>query len=189
VASARITRARRGATRVWRRLRFEQRVAVAGALLLVISTLGPFSFVEAAEVLIALGVLLLLSARAEGRRFTLPVRDGTVVVAAGAWAGLLIAVRLLDRPLGQNLLALACAAILVIAGLSERSKDPPPGDPSQAPKPPEPEPETAWLDEDLPVTEVSATRRMDPDTETDTEPLPPPEFKPPAPRDPGAGAT
>jgi hypothetical protein len=179
VASGRVTRARRGAIRVWRRLRFEQRVAVAGALLLAISTLGPFSFVEAAEVLIALGVLLLLSARAEGRRFTLPVRDGTVVLAAGAWAGLLIAVRLLDRPLGQNLLALACAAILVIAGLSERSKDPPPGDPSQAPEPPEPEPETAWLDDDdLPVTEVSPTRRIDPDTETDTEPLPPPEFKP-----------
>jgi hypothetical protein len=181
VASGRLTRARRGAIRIWRRLRFEQKVAVAGALLLAISTLGPFSFVEAAEVLIALGVVLLLGARAEGRRFHLPVRDGTVVLVAGAWAGLLIAVRLLDRPLGQNLLALGCAAILVVAGISERSKDPPPGAGRAGPEPePAPEPETAWLDDDLPVTQVSPTRRIDTDTE-DTVPLPPPEFEPPAP--------
>jgi hypothetical protein len=175
VASGRVTRVRRGAVRVWHRLRFEQRVAVAGALLLAISTLGPFSFVEAAEVLIAIGVLWLLSARAEGRRFQLPVRDGTVVLVAGVWAAVLIAVRLFDRPLGQNLLALGCAAILVVAGVSERSKEPPP----REPPPEEPEPPTVWLDEDddLPVTQVSPTRRLETDTE-DTEPLPPPEFKP-----------
>lgn len=185
MASGRVTRVRRGAVRVWRRLRFEQRVAVAGALLLAISTLGPFSFVEAAEILIAIGVLALLSARAEGRRFQLPVRDGTVVLAAGAWAGLLIAVRLLDRPLGQNLLALGCAAILVVAGISERSKDPPPDRQRGAPDPSEPEPQTVWLDDDdLEETRVSPTRRLPTDrpppaaTDPDTEPLPPPEFEP-----------
>ena len=188
MASGRVTRARRGAIRVWRRLRFEQRVAVAGALLLAISTLGPFSFVEAAEILIAIGVLALLSARAEGRRFQLPVRDGTVVLAAGAWAGLLIAVRLLDRPLGQNLLAMGCAAILVVAGISERSKDPPPDRQRGGPEPPEPEPPTVWLDDDdVDETRVSATRRLPAERpssgaiEPDTEPLPPPEFEPPAP--------
>jgi hypothetical protein len=195
MASGRVTRARRGAVRVWRRLRFEQRVAVAGALLLAISTLGPFSFVEAAEILIAIGVLALLSARAEGRSFQLPVRDGTVVLAAGAWAGLLIAVRLLDRPLGQNLLALGCAAILVVAGISERSKDPPPDRQRGGPEPPEPEPPTVWLDDDeLDETRVSATRKLPAERpspgvlEPDTEPLPPPEFEPPEPGGPATSA-
>ena len=169
--------------RIWRRLRFEQKVAMAGALLLAISTLGPFSFVEAAEVLIALGVIALLGARAEGRRFQLPIRDGTAVMVAGAWAGLLIAVRLLDRPLGQNLLALGCAAILVVAGISERAKDPPPDRQGGEPGPDEP---TVWLDDDAePEPGPPPTRRHRARAEdatirlpADTEPLPPPEFDP-----------
>jgi hypothetical protein len=117
-------------------LNFEQKVAAVGALLLAVSTFGPFSFVELAEILTAAGVLALLRARALGKTFHLPFGDGTVIAAAGIWAGLLIVVRLFDRPLGQNLLALVCAAILVIAGISERAKHPaddlppaqPPGD-------------------------------------------------------------
>jgi hypothetical protein len=117
-------------------LNFEQKVAAVGALLLAVSTFGPFSFVELAEILTAVGVLALLRARALGKTFHLPFGDGTVIAAAGVWAGLLIVVRLFDRPLGQNLLALVCAAILVIAGISERAKHPaddlppaqPPGD-------------------------------------------------------------
>jgi hypothetical protein len=96
-----------------------------GALLLVVSTFGPFSFVEAAEVLVAAGVLALLRARAQDKAFRLPFADGTVIVVAGAWAGALIVLRLFDRSLGQNLLALACAGILVVAGLAERAKRPP----------------------------------------------------------------
>ena len=69
-------------------------------------------------------MLALLRARARGRRFHLPLGDGTVIAAAGLWAALLIVVRLFDRPLGQNLLALACCAILVAAGLRERAKRP-----------------------------------------------------------------
>src|SRR5919109_1694923 len=92
--------------RAWRRLNLEQRMAAVGALLLVVSTFGPFSFVEAAEVLVGGGVLALLRARADRKRFHLPFGDGTVIVAAGGWAALLILVRLFDRPLGQNLLAL-----------------------------------------------------------------------------------
>jgi hypothetical protein len=112
------------ALRAFRVLNTEQRAAAVGALLLIASTFGPFSFVEAAEILLALGVLALLFARAEGKRFHLPFGDGTAVAAAGIWAGLLIVVRLFDRSLGQNLLALACAAILLLAGARERAKRP-----------------------------------------------------------------
>jgi hypothetical protein len=118
-------RAAREIATTWRLLNWEQRAAAVGAALLVVSTFGPFSFVEAAEVLVGLGVLALLRARADGKRFHLPFGDGTVIVAAGAWAALLIVARLFDRPLGQNLLALACAAILVLAGARERAKRPP----------------------------------------------------------------
>jgi hypothetical protein len=114
----------RGVAESWRRLNFEQRTAAVGAVLLIVSTFGPFSFVEAAEVLTGAGVLVLLRARAEGKRFHLPFGDGTVILAAGAWSALLIVVRLFDRPLGQNLLALACAGILALAGLLERAKRP-----------------------------------------------------------------
>jgi hypothetical protein len=112
------------ALRAFRVLNTEQRAAAVGALLLIASTFGPFSFVEAAELLLALGVLALLFTRAEGKRFHLPFGDGTAVAAAGIWAGLLIVVRLFDRSLGQNLLALACAAILFVAGARERAKRP-----------------------------------------------------------------
>ncbi len=109
---------------LFRRLNLEQRVAAIGAVLLVVSTFGPFSFVEAAEILTGFAVLALLRARAQGREFHLPLGDGTAIAAAGVWAALLIVARLFDRPLGQNLLALACAAILVAAGIRERAKRP-----------------------------------------------------------------
>jgi hypothetical protein len=115
-------RAAIGAVGTWRRLNFEQRVAGVAALLLIVSTFGPFSFVEAAIVVIGLSVLVLLRKRAEGREFHIPFGDGTIIAAAGAWSGVLIAIRLFDRPLGQNLLALVCAALLVIAGVAERRK-------------------------------------------------------------------
>jgi hypothetical protein len=114
----------RGLPAVWRLLGPEQRVAAVGCLLLIVSTFGPFTFVEAAEIATALGVLALLKSRADGARFHLPFGDGTAIAAAGIWVGLLILVRLFDRPLGQNLLALACAALVTIAGLRERAKRP-----------------------------------------------------------------
>jgi hypothetical protein len=123
-------RRRRGGSRslrlreLWRLLGPEQRVAGVASVLLIVSTLGPFSFVEAGLVLTGAGVLLLLKSRAEGREFHLPFGDGTVVVLAGCWAALLIVVRLFDRPLGQGLLALACAALLAAAGLRERRRRP-----------------------------------------------------------------
>ena len=108
----------------WRRLNLEQRAAGVGSVLLIVSTLGSFSFVEVAIIVVALAVLLLLRKRAEGREFHIPFGDGTMIAVAGVWSGLLILIRLFDRPVGQGLLALACAAILVLAGLRERAKRP-----------------------------------------------------------------
>ena len=154
--------------RLFRLLNFEQRVAAVGALLLAISTFGPFSFVEVAEITIAIGVLALLRARALGKRFHLPFGDGTVIAAGGVWAALLIVVRLFDRPLGQNLLALACAAILFLAGARERAKRPADDLP--------PEHETP------PIRTRPPPRRPGAAAEATTDPLPPPEFKPYEPR-------
>jgi hypothetical protein len=114
----------RGIAATWRLLGPEQRAAAVGAVLLVVSTFGPFSFIEAAEILTAVAILALLKCRADGYRFHLPFGDGTAIATAGAWCGILILIRLLDRPLGQNLLALACAAIVLGAGIRERAKRP-----------------------------------------------------------------
>jgi len=160
------------ALRAARVLNTEQRVAAGSALLLIVSTFGPFSFVEVGELLIGFGVLALLYARAEGMRFHLPFGDGTVIAAAGVWAGALIVARLLERPLGQNLLALGCAALLFLAGARERAKHP------MDDIPPE-------VDEDPgPVRPHRPPRRPGAAAEADatTEPLPPPEFKPYEPR-------
>ncbi len=153
-------------------LNFEQRVAAVAALLLIVSTFGPFSFVEAGELLLAGGVLALLLARAEGKRFHLPFGDGTVIAAAGLWAGALIVARLFERPLGQNLLALACAAILFLAGARERAKRPADDVPEDAPG------------GAPPIRERRPPRRPGAAAEADatTEPLPPPEFRPYEPR-------
>jgi hypothetical protein len=153
--------------RTFRLLNAEQRVAAVGAVLLGVSTFGPFSFVEVAELLIVAGVLALLRARALGKRFHLPFGDGTAIAAAGVWAGALIVVRLFDRPLGQNLLALACAAILVLAGLREKAKRPPDDLPAEHQTPP-------IRRRPRPPRRRNATAG----SEDETEPLPPPEFEP-----------
>jgi hypothetical protein len=62
------------------------------------SAFGVFTFVEAAILLVALGVFALLFARGERRGFHLPGGDGTVILAAGAWAALLLLWRVFDRP-------------------------------------------------------------------------------------------
>lgn len=114
--------------RAFRALEPAQRLAVYGALALVVTMFLPwysksvtaivtqgrdqalaktsdnlsawtaFSFVEAATLLVAAGVLLLLFRRGEGRAFHLPGGDGTVIAAAGGWAAFLIFYRLLDQP-------------------------------------------------------------------------------------------
>jgi hypothetical protein len=67
-----------------------------------ISAFGDVSFVEAAVFLVAVGVGILVFARAEGREFHLPGGDGAIVTLAGAWAGLLIFYRVFSRPPGDG---------------------------------------------------------------------------------------
>lgn len=107
---------------------------------------GAFSFVEAAVLLIAGGVLGLLFARAEGAAFHVPGGDGGVITAAGAWACLLIIWRMFDKQgtTGHGLyetstgiewgifIALAVAALLTYAGsrikLAHEPEPPLPGE-------------------------------------------------------------
>jgi hypothetical protein len=58
---------------------------------------GAFSFVEAAVLLVAAAVVVLLFQRAEGRAFHLPGGDGGVITAAGLWTCLLIVWRIFDK--------------------------------------------------------------------------------------------
>ena len=109
--------------RAWRELDNNQRLAAYAAVALLVATIvfpwyehtfydpkarsfasenvgvfGKFSFVEAAVLLVALGVLALLFARGERRPFHLPGGDGTVILAAGVWAALLLLWRVFDKP-------------------------------------------------------------------------------------------
>jgi hypothetical protein len=148
----------------WRRLNFEQRLAAIAATLTIVSTLGPFSFVEAAEVLAAGAVLVLLRMRAQGREFHLPLGDGTAIAAAGLWCAVLIATRMFDRPPGQTALALVCALMLAAAGIRERAK-------READDLPDPATEV-----------ITALLRPDPqEDEERPEPPPPPPLPPPPP--------
>ena len=100
-----------------------------------------FSFVEAAVLLVAVAVLVLLYMRADGRRFQLPGGDGAVVLAAGLWSALLLILRLFDKPgitqhgVAANVgiqwgifFALAAAGLLAYAGSRMRA--------GQRPEPP-----------------------------------------------------
>jgi hypothetical protein len=190
-------RAALGVVDTWRRLNFEQRMAGVGALLLVVSTFGPFSFVEAAIVLTGLSILFLLRKRAEGREFHIPFGDGSVIAAAGAWSGVLIVVRLFDRPLGQNLLALVCAGVLLIAGVAERRKRPPDDLPGPAPEAHQRGPDAVEWEEPtqrmrrrrrageppsprpppVPPEDAATGETAQLELRPDNDPLPPPEFK------------
>ena len=78
---------------------------VGGKLQTVGSTLmafKAFSFVEAAILLVAVGVLVLLFARGERKAFHLPGGDGLVIFAAGAWVALLVFYRLIDNKTGST---------------------------------------------------------------------------------------
>jgi hypothetical protein len=63
-----------------------------------LSAFGVFSFVEAAILLVSAGVLYLIWARSQRKGFHLPGGDGTVIMAAGGWAFLLLVWRLFDKP-------------------------------------------------------------------------------------------
>jgi hypothetical protein len=93
------------------------------------------TFLEVALALIAVGVLVMLFRRAEGRTFHLPLSDGTLIAAAGAWATFLVVYRMIDGPTRTvgtvtrdyelrwgALIALAGAVLLAVAGVRERRK-------------------------------------------------------------------
>ncbi len=145
-------------TQAWRAMDKHQRRAAAAALALLvtmffpwyglqsvngntnniyshsINAFGDVSFVEAAIFLVAVGVLVLLFARAEDRAFRLPGGDGTIVLAAGCWAGLLIFYRVFSRPAGHGypvgiewgfFLAFVAAGALAYAGWRMRAQQRP----------------------------------------------------------------
>jgi hypothetical protein len=96
---------------------------------------GAFSFVEAAVLLVGVGVLTLLLQRAEGRAFHIPGGDGGVITAAGVWTSLLVIWRIFDKQGTNNhgqvlnssgiewgiFVALAVAAFLAYAGTRIRA--------------------------------------------------------------------
>ena len=100
-----------------------------------------FSFIEAAVLLVAVGVVALVVLRVRGATFDLPGGDGLVIAAAGAWVAVLLFIRLLDKPSGVESKGLAvtigiqwgifvaflAAGALCAAGLRLRAAPPPPG--------------------------------------------------------------
>jgi hypothetical protein len=97
-----------------------------------------FSFIEAAVLLVAAAVLVLLFARAEHHDFALPGSDGAIVLLAGLWTILLLVLRLFDRPTitGHGVAgnvglqwgifcALAAAGLLAYAGSRMRAAERP----------------------------------------------------------------
>ena len=106
-----------------------------------LSALQVFSFVEAAVLLVALGVLFLVWARSQRKGFHLPGGDGTVIMAAGGWAVLLLVWRLFDKPSVSDpgatvgiqwgmFAALLAAGVLVASGARVRA--------AHRPEPPNP---------------------------------------------------
>jgi hypothetical protein len=111
-----------------------------------LSAFGAFSFVEAAVLLVAVGVIVLAFFRGERKAFHLPGGDGVVIMGAGGWVGLLLVYRLFDKPdaSGNGLVgvtvgiqwgiffALAAAAFLVYTGYrlhaAHRPEPPLPGE-------------------------------------------------------------
>lgn len=179
---------------VWRELDGDERLAGGAALALLVtlflpwyeatvvegtraatptfSAFGVFSFVEAAIMLVALGVFALLFARGERRAFHLPGGDGTVIFGAGAWAALLLLWRVFDRPdvdraVSEGItwgffFAFLAAASLAAAGWRIRTagRPEPPLVRHRDRRPPDARPAP---DEPTPATEVVPRRRHPPE--------------------------
>jgi hypothetical protein len=156
-----------------------------------LSAFGVFSFVEAAVLLVALGALYLVWARANRRAFHLPGGDGTVIMAAGAWALVLLAWRLFDKP-GVNdpgatvgiqwgiFAAFLAAGALTAAGARVRA--------AHRPEPPNPAAEDAGWEAPSPRPRRRESDRPLRDTAAVTEVLrDPPTWSGEPPREPPAG--
>ena len=131
----------------WAELFGEQRLAAAAALGLFITMFLPgytqtpveiagrsrtlmafqsWGFIEASILLVAIGILALIWARADRRAFHLPFGDGVVLMAAGGWVMFLVFYRQVDHPDGGPnvavgvswgiFLAFLCGAVITYAG-------------------------------------------------------------------------
>ena len=140
-----------------------------------------FSFVEAAVLLVAVAVLVLLYMRADGRRFQLPGGDGAVVLAAGGWSALLLILRLFDKPgitqhgVAANVgiqwgifFALAAAGLLAYAGSRMRAGQRPEPPLLRRDRPPRDPPRAERWDSNLP--ERQPARVQDPPRPPEQEP-------------------
>jgi hypothetical protein len=136
-----------------------------------VSAFGVFTFIEAAVLLVAAGVLFLVWARSEKKGFHLPGGDGTAIVLAGGWAVLLLVWRLFDKPDAPDsrgdyglqwgiFAALVAAGVLVAMGLRVRAAHrPEPPNPAADEPPPSPTPRQARRRTDpAAVTEVLGER-------------------------------
>jgi hypothetical protein len=103
---------------------------------LVRTGLGSFGFATAALLITLTAALVLLFELGRGRRPPLPLRDGTLLAAAGAWAALIVGFMMLDRPnstlagfeddysLAYGIfIALGGAVLLTAAGLRMRREE------------------------------------------------------------------
>jgi len=155
-----------------------------------------FSFVEAAVLLVALALIYMLFARAEGREFNMPGGDGTVVFAAGIWTGALLIFRLFSKPsIGGHgvagnvgvqwgiFFALAAAGLIAYSGSRMRTARAATGPRrGEALRPEAPEPETRRPEAQEPVTRrpersegtvpSASTRREEPPTRRIIAPAP-----------------
>ena len=150
---------------------------------------GAFSFVEAAVLLVAAGVLVLLFVRAEGRAFHVPGGDGGVITAAGLWTCALIVWRIFDKQgtsrQGQIaytsgiewgiFVALAVAALLAYAGsltrLAHEPEPPLPGEPGSRARTATRTPRRGWLrrGKDEPRRRTTSRTYPGPDMEVDDD--------------------
>ncbi len=139
-----------------------------------LSAFAVFTFVEAAVLLVAGGVLFLIWARSEGKGFHLPGGDGLVISLAGGWALVLLIWRVFDRPgdevpgvvVGVTwgfIVALAAAAALVAAGARVRA--------AHRPEPPNPAEDLDWESAAPPPRRRASDRREPRDASAVTEVL------------------
>lgn len=191
----------------WNALAPEQRQAAAAAVALALSLLLPwyqatllgrqagtnnlsafavFTFVEAAVLLVAAGVLYLLYARSERRGFHLPGGDGWVISAAGGWAVLLLVWRFFDKPdvagaaVGIQwgaFVAMATAGLLIAAGQRIRA--------AHRPEPPNPAADELWSPPRRRSADRTDRRPVDPRAVTEVLRDPPPRWEGDPPPPPG----
>jgi len=133
-----------------------------------LNAFGVIGWVEAAVAVVGVSVLVLLYARARRRGFHLPGGDGTVVLVAGGWAGLLLVWRLFDKPGVDDpgatvgiqwgwFVALVMAVLLAAAGLRMRA--------AHRPEPPNPAEDLEW--------DEAPPRRPPATAQTAVQPRPP----------------